>query len=157
MDPYKVAVRQVPRVPTAVIRRRIRKEDYSRFVPEACGLVWNALQAQGVRGGHHMALYREAGAVVEAGAELPAPFTPAGEIVLSELPGGLTASTTHYGPYGGLGAAHAAVQAWCKTNGHAFGQVCWEIYGHWQDAWNADPSQIRTDVFYELADPQTRV
>jgi hypothetical protein len=25
-----------------------------------------------------------------------------------------------------------------------------EIKGHWQDAWNNDPSQIRTDVFYLL-------
>ena len=24
----------------------------------------------------------------------------------------------------------------------------WEIYGHWVDEWNRDPSKIRTDVFY---------
>jgi hypothetical protein len=30
----------------------------------------------------------------------------------------------------------------------------WEVYGHWQDEWNSDPSKIRTDVFYLLvADP----
>ena len=26
----------------------------------------------------------------------------------------------------------------------------WEVYGHWLAAWNDDPSQIRTDVFYLL-------
>jgi hypothetical protein len=26
----------------------------------------------------------------------------------------------------------------------------WEIYGHWQNEWNKDPSQIRTDVYYLL-------
>lgn len=26
----------------------------------------------------------------------------------------------------------------------------WEVYGHWQDRWRDDPSQIRTDVFYLL-------
>jgi hypothetical protein len=26
-----------------------------------------------------------------------------------------------------------------------------EIYGHWKDEWHADPSQIRTDVFYQVA------
>jgi hypothetical protein len=25
------------------------------------------------------------------------------------------------------------------------------IYGHWQPEWNADPSRIRTDVFYLVA------
>jgi hypothetical protein len=27
----------------------------------------------------------------------------------------------------------------------------WEIYGHWRPEWNTGPSQIRTDVFYQLA------
>jgi len=151
MSTYTVAVREVPRVPTAVVRRRVRKEEYSRFVPEGCGAVWNALRAQGLRGGHNVALYREAGAEVEAGVELQTAFTPPGEIVISELPAGTAAVTTHYGPYNGLGAAHSAVQAWCKENGRAFGHVCWEVYGHWQQAWDTDPSKIRTDVFYELA------
>jgi hypothetical protein len=24
----------------------------------------------------------------------------------------------------------------------------WEIYGHWIDEWNSDPTKICTDVFY---------
>jgi hypothetical protein len=27
----------------------------------------------------------------------------------------------------------------------------WEIYGHWKDEWNNDPSKICTEVFYLLA------
>jgi hypothetical protein len=27
-----------------------------------------------------------------------------------------------------------------------------EIYGHWENEWNADPSRIRTDVYYLLSD-----
>jgi effector-binding domain-containing protein len=88
---------------------------------------------------------------VEAGVELLTPFAAHGEIVLSELPACVAASTRYYGPYTGLGAAHDAVQRWCKANGHAFGSACWEIYGHWQTAWDRDPSLIETDVFYELA------
>jgi len=26
----------------------------------------------------------------------------------------------------------------------------WELYGHWLDEWNSDPSKIRTDIFYLL-------
>jgi hypothetical protein len=151
MSAYAVDVRQVSRIPTAVIRYRVAMNQFSRVVPEGCGRVWEALRAQGLRGGHNVALYREAGALVEAGAELTTPFTPHGEIVLSELPTATAAHTVHLGPYTGLGGAHTAVQEWCRQTGQAFGTVCWEIYGHWQDAWNADPAQIRTDVFYELA------
>jgi effector-binding domain-containing protein len=148
---YDVRILPVARTPTAVIRRRVSRNELSRVVPECCGLVWAALREQGLKGGRNVALYRERGAVVEAGVELETPFTPHGEIILSELPAGRAATAVHYGPYQELGAAHEIVQQWCKTNGHAFGNVCWEVYGHWQEAWDSDPSQIRTDVFYELA------
>jgi hypothetical protein len=26
------------------------------------------------------------------------------------------------------------------------------LYGHWQREWNADPSRVRTDVYYLLSD-----
>lgn len=145
-----IGIRHVSRTPTAVISHRVPRSEFPRVVPASCGRVWEALRARGLRGGRNVALYREAGKVVEAGVELLTPFTAEGDIVLSELPGGIAAATTHLGPYGGLGAAHLAVQEWVKANGHAFGSVCWEVYGHWQQAWDADPSQIRTEVFYEL-------
>jgi effector-binding domain-containing protein len=58
--------------------------------------------------------------------------------------------TTHFGPYGGLGAAHNAVRTWCKTNNRTLAGPNWEIYGHWLPEWNTDPSKIRTDVYYQL-------
>ena len=72
------------------------------------------------------------------------------EVVAANLPTGLTATTTHFGPYGQLAAAHQAIHAWCHTHGHQLAGPNWEIYGHWQDDWNQNPSQIRTDVFYLL-------
>lgn len=151
MSGYDIRIVEVSRVPTAVIRHRVPKQEFARVVPASCGRVWEALRAQGRRGGHNVALYREAGAVVEAGVELTTPFVAQGDIVLSELPGGTAAVTTHYGPYAGLGAAHVAVQEWCRAGGRALGSVCWEVYGHWDKAWDSDPTQIRTDVFYELS------
>jgi effector-binding domain-containing protein len=62
------------------------------------------------------------------------------------------ASATHFGPYGGLGAAHEAIRQWSVTNSRALAGPNWEIYGHWQPEWNDDPSRIRTDVYYLLAD-----
>jgi effector-binding domain-containing protein len=84
------------------------------------------------------------------GVELSAPFVEQDDVVRSATPAGAVASTTHLGPYGGLGAAHDAVQRWCNANHRRLAGPSWEIYGHWQDAWNADPSRIRTDVYYLL-------
>jgi hypothetical protein len=56
----------------------------------------------------------------------------------------------HFGLYNRLHEAHQAIRDWCATHGHSPAGPNWEIYGHWVDAWNSDPSQIRTDVFYLL-------
>jgi effector-binding domain-containing protein len=74
-------------------------------------------------------------------------FEPTEVVVCATVPGGAIATTAHFGPYDRLGAAHDAVQAWCKREGRALTGVSWEIYGDWTD----DPSQLRTDVCYLLA------
>jgi effector-binding domain-containing protein len=97
-----------------------------------------------------LALYLDDKVNLEVGVELETPFAGHGEVVGSELPAGRVATTVHMGPYGGLHAAHKAIRDWCAKHGHALAGVNWEIYGHWEDAWNKDPSRIRTDVFYLL-------
>jgi hypothetical protein len=137
--------------PLAVVRRRASAQQLSRVVPDACGLVWNVLRAQQVRGaGRHVALYLDAQINLEVGVEMDAPFAGAGEVVGSALPAGPVATTVHFGPYNRLGAAHHAIRDWCANHGHALAGPNWEIYGHWVDAWNSDPGKIRTDVFYLL-------
>jgi effector-binding domain-containing protein len=71
--------------------------------------------------------------------------------VRSATPAGAVASTTHSGPYAGLGAAHDAVHRWCQAHDHRLAGPNWEIYGHWLREWDADPSRIRTDVYYLLS------
>jgi effector-binding domain-containing protein len=61
------------------------------------------------------------------------------------------ATTTHFGPYGGLHAAHEAICRWCADQGHKLAGPSWEVYGHWTDECNRDPSKIRTDIYYLLA------
>jgi effector-binding domain-containing protein len=135
----------------AVVRRRARPEQFSRVVPECCGVVWNALKAAGARGaGRHVAVYRDDVVNLEVGVEMDGEFAGAGEVESSALPVGLVASTIHFGPYQKLRAAHAAVHEWCGQNGYELAGPKWEIYGHWLEEWNHDPSKIRTDVFYLL-------
>jgi effector-binding domain-containing protein len=156
MSSYVVQVRQLEPVPLVVIKRQARPADLSRLVPECCGLVWNAVRAQELKGGRHVALYRDGSIRLEVGVELSGPFVEQGEVVRSATPAGAVASTTHFGPYGGLGAAHDAVRRWCQDHGHRLAGPSWEIYGHWEAAWNDDPLRIRTDVCYLLADSNSQ-
>ena len=149
-----VRLERVSATPIAVVRRRSVAGSLSSVVPQACGTVWNAIKALGVRGaGRHVAVYLscDGGQIdLEVGVEVTGPIGGHGDVIDSLTPAGEVATVTHFGPYQALGDAHRAIQAWCAANGRTPAGPNWEIYGHWLDAWNNDPSQIRTDVFYLL-------
>jgi len=146
-----VQVQECPAIPLAVVRRTVRASELSRVVPECCGLVWSVLRTQEVPAGRHVAIYWDGSIRLEVGVEVAGPFAEQGDVVRSATPGGTAVSTIHYGPYQRLGDAHAAIRDWSRAQGRPLAGPNWEIYGHWQDAWNRDPSQIRTDVFYQVA------
>ena len=145
-----IEVRELVSVPLAVIHRRADSHDLARLVPECCGRVWSALQAQGVRGGRHVAVYWDDAIHVSIGVEALGPFREEGELIADATPSGEIASTTFLGPYAMLGAAHDAVLAWCHANGRRVAGPRWELYGHWEREWDAHPERIRTDVCYLL-------
>ena len=147
-----VQLRQVPGTALAVIRRQVKQSDLSRVVPESCGLVWGLLDAQGVRGGRHVAVYWDGSIRLEVGVELPGDFVERDGVVRSATPSGTVASAAHFGPYAELGAAHDAVRQWCAANHRVLAGPSWEVYGHWQPEWDRNPSLIRTDVFYQVID-----
>jgi hypothetical protein len=148
---YDVRLEQDPGRPLAVVRRRASPQELSKVVPEACGTVWNAVRAHQIPGaGRHVALYLDCQINLEVGVELDAPFAGVGEVIGSSTPAGAVATVAHFGPYGRLHEAHQAIRDWCAKHGHAPAGPNWEIYGHWLDEWNSDPSKIRTDVFYLL-------
>ncbi|HEY6805645.1 MAG TPA: GyrI-like domain-containing protein [Pyrinomonadaceae bacterium] len=151
MPTYNIEVQQLPGIPVAVIQKTVRQSELPRVVPECCGLVWNAVKAQQAKGGRHVAIYLDNAMRVEIGVELLGPFTETNEVVCSTTPAGLVVSTTHFGPYPKLREANQAIHEWARTNGKRFAGPSWEIYGHWLPEWNNDPTQIRTDVFYLLA------
>jgi effector-binding domain-containing protein len=154
---YVIRVEQLASRPLAVVRRCAKPHELSKVVPEACGTVWNVVRAQKIPGaGRHVAIYFDGAINLEVGVELDAPFAGHGNVVGSATPSGLVATTTHYGPYGRLGEAHKAIQRWCGDNGYTPAGPQWEIYGHWKDEWNSDPSKIRTDIFYLLVADDSR-
>jgi effector-binding domain-containing protein len=149
---YEIRLEKQKPQSLAVVRRQAKQQELSRVVPAACGAVWNMLRGQHVEGaGRHVALYYDDVMNIEVGVEIPAPFGGHGEVVDSSLPAGTVAVTTYYGPYQQLYKAHDAVREWCKQNSRKLAGPNWEIYGHWEEEWNTDPSKIRTDVYYLLA------
>ena len=149
---YKIEITQSEPICTAVVHGIVRLEELPQFVPSACGEVWNFIRAANLpKPGRHVALYLDKGAV-EVGAEVAEAFVGNERVHCAQLPTGRVATTTHFGPYQGLGEAHKAIQTWCAENGQSPTGVSWEIYGHWEEDWNSDSSKIRTDVFYLLDD-----
>jgi len=146
---YQVELARVEPLHTAVIRARVAASELSRFVPAACGEVWTFIRQPGMpKPGRHVALYLDSDGSVEVGVEVAAPFTGNERIVCSQTPAGLVATTKHFGPYRLLANAHGAVKTWCSDHGHKITGVSWELYGHWKEEWNTDPSKILTDIFY---------
>jgi effector-binding domain-containing protein len=146
-----VRVAHVDSVPLAVVRRQARAAELPVVVPKACGAVWEFVRAYRLRAGRNVAVYWDSAIRLHVGVELNGPLPADGDVVPSATPAGLAASVVHLGPYNRLGAAHEAIQNWCAASGHHLAGPNWEVYGHWQEAWNADPSRIRTEVFYQLA------
>lgn len=148
---YVVRVEHVAAQSLAVVRLRARQSELGKVVPAACGTVWNALRAQKVTGtGRHVALYHDSVINLEVGVELESPFTEQADVVRSATPSGQVASTTHYGPYQQLHLAHQAIRDYCQNHNVKLAGPSWEVYDHWQDNWNKNPSRIRTDIYYLL-------
>src|SRR3974390_3505560 len=123
---YQIELTELKPIMTAVILGRVPQQEFSRFVPAACGEVWSFFRSAGLpRPGRHTALYLEDG-IVEVGAEVSAPFAGNERIHCSQLPGGTVAWTTYFGPYGRLGDAHGAIREWCTRHGHQLSGTCWE-------------------------------
>jgi effector-binding domain-containing protein len=99
-------------------------------------------------------LYLDAQGTLEVGAEVSEPFVGNDRVQCSQLPSGRVATTVHFGPYARLSEAHTGIRQWCAEHGHQLSDVSWEIYGHWEESWNADPSRIHTYVFHLLQDPK---
>ena len=98
-----------------------------------------------------MALYFDSGSV-EVGVEVSEPFAGNDLVHFFQLPAGRVATTAYFGSYRCLSEAHSGIRQWCAAHGHRLSNTRWEIYGHWDESWNADPSKVRTDIFHLLED-----
>lgn len=146
-----VRLAELPSIYLAVVRRQVSRADLSAAVREGCGRAWAFARRNNLTAGRNIAVYWNGAILLEAGVELPEPFTEGDGIIRSATPAGLVVCVTHVGPYQSLGLAHVAIQEWCEAQGRKLAGPHWEIYGHWEAEWNTDPSGIRTEVFYQVA------
>ena len=141
-------VRELVVVPAvlAAVRARASAHDLAKVIVESLDMVYAHLRTVPVRRrGRNVVMYLNDALDVEIGVEVSTEFLPAGRILRTATPGGLAASTIHYGPYSTLFEAHTAVRRWCADRRRDIG-IAWEVYGDWSD----DPSRLCTDVFYQL-------
>ena len=144
---YDISVQRMAARPLAIVRERMLMRDVPRFFRPMLDQVYSAAKTNAISlDGQNVFVYRMASAEladVEFGVGVRAPFEPIGRVENSSTPVGDAATTTHWGDYGGLGAAHDAIARWCRAEQRTFAGVTWEVYGHWHD----DPPQRRTDVY----------
>lgn len=81
------------------------------------------------------------------GVGVAGPFASVGAVAYAVVPSGQVAHATHRGAYGRLGETHAAIVAWCASQGRELAGPRWEVYAH--QGPNAE--QPLTDVSYLLA------
>jgi len=141
----RVAPRLVAGVRAQVPRGRVTQE-FKRHLDQ----VYAAARAGAVHlDGQNVFVYRSATAdelTVDFCVGATVPFAAVGPVEPLQTPQGIAAMTTHVGDYGRLGEANAAILAWCRANQRLRAGPSWEVYGHW----NADPAQLRTEVYYLL-------
>ena len=149
---YAVTVQLAQPRSIAAVRVRLPIRDVPRRFADYLNQVYAASRAGAIElDGLNIFVYNgdaHGEANVEFGVGTKRSFDQVGTVVPSATPSGEVATTTHWGDYADLGAAHDAVVAWCRSQGHSIAGPRWEVYGHWSD----NPATRRTDIFYLLAD-----
>jgi hypothetical protein len=149
---YTVSLQTAPSRMIAAVHARVPMGAVATTFRRYLDQVYAAARAGAVHlDGQNVFVYRDVPdqsgqADVAFGVGVTAPFAAVGAVEPTSLPVGEAATTTHWGSYANLGAAHDAVAAWCRAHGRRPSGTRWEVYGHWTD----DESQLRTDVFYLL-------
>jgi effector-binding domain-containing protein len=139
-----VEVKTVEPSPTAVVVATASWAEFPKMWGPMLDDVWRFLRGPAPEGlfdhGHNVMLYKDDVPNVEIGVQVKRPFSAAGKVVPSTLPGGLVATSTHTGAIDRIGDTHSAVCDWARTMGYTLPGPRWEIYG------DPDPSTGHFDV-----------
>jgi effector-binding domain-containing protein len=140
---YAVRVEEVAARELAAVRGVASRAELGTTIVSLLDQVWAVLREQKVRTGHNVVVYHDGVMNIDAGVEIFTSLDEVGGVRVTSTPAGPAATTAHFGDYSGLGNAYAAVNRWCADNRYHPTGPSWEVYGDWQ----ADPRQVRTDVY----------
>jgi effector-binding domain-containing protein len=143
---YEVTVEDARPRQLAAVRGGALRAELGPTILRLLDKVWPVLRGQGVRTGHNVVVYFGGLTRIEAGVEVFSDFVDAGEVRHSQTPAGPAVTTAHWGEYGEMAGAYAALKQWCEANGRQQTGTSWEVYGDWAD----DPQQRRTDIYLQL-------
>jgi effector-binding domain-containing protein len=140
-------------VTTAVVRGVVPVPGLPEFFDASFRELVTTTAEQGVALlGPAFALYRgpfEETVDLEVGFPVDRTVQADGNVVASELPGGLLARATHSGAFDGLGDAWARLAAWLRGQGRSPSAQRWESYVT-QPSPDMDPRDLRTDLFWPI-------
>jgi hypothetical protein len=118
---YEITLQQAASRGMAAVRARVPASGVAAIFRTYLDQVYAAGRTNGLPlDGQNIFVYRNVEGIrdqldVEFGVGVAVPFTPVGNVAHSATPSGTVATTTHWGDYSGLGDAHAALIAWCRT------------------------------------------
>lgn len=156
--PYDVTVKEVPAQHAAVVRMRTTMGSIGQDVGRGFAAVGAAVARAGAgfAGPSFLVMTEladdETPGEIELGFPVAAPFAADGEVVGTELPGGLVAATVHRGPYDESGPAYRAVEAWVQEHGHVHSGPPREVYLT-SPADVPDPADYVTEIQFPIAVP----
>jgi effector-binding domain-containing protein len=154
--PSSVNVQTVQPRKLAAVRREVAPGRVGAAWGPALDKVWEFIRSQpGLRtDGHNIFLYHHptqpgSPLLCDFGVEVTRTFETAGEVYLTETPGGEAAVALHCGPYNRMHEAHDAIGKWMAENRRESAGHSWEIYGDPAP----DPADTRTTIIYLLKQP----
>jgi len=152
--PVSVTLQTVAPRKLAAVRREVAPGAVGSAWGPAVGKVWDFIRSQQDlwTDGHNIFLYHhpaQRGAPIpcDFGVEVSRAFETAGEVYLTETPGGEAAVAVHRGPYHRMHEAHEAIGKWMAANRRESAGHSWEIYGDPAP----DPAATETTVVYLLS------
>jgi AraC family transcriptional regulator len=157
---YSIATKQISPQPVLVVRRRVEQSEIAKAIGEALPRVFAYAHQNGIPiAGPPFARYPEMGPglmTLDIGIPVAAlPDGPDDEVRTDTLPGGLTAVTTHAGPYEKLPEAVTALGQWIAQQGLSPAGGPWESYVT-DPGEHPDPKDWKTEVFWPVLKPAAR-
>jgi len=149
---YQIEVQVLAAQPALVVKGKVRVEKAGDAIGGNIGAVATHLGAAKLKpaGAPFTRTYSFENGVLEfeSGFPVAAGAKGKGDVIATELPNGMVATTIHVGDQATSEKAYEAIHAWMKANGKSPAGAPWEVY--LTDPGETPASQARMQVFFPV-------